>query len=119
MERSKLVVTREELVKIENALSNTDVIEASTKEQANTKSKFYKQKNVNFFEALIREVPMGCKDAILPGPPTKNHTVNCLTYEEITREPTKDNLCPFTALAFHLHGIGDLEKKLRKYSHSS
>ena len=46
---------------------------------------------------------MGCKDAILPEFLLKNHTVNCLTYEQNTKKPYKDNLCLFRALPLHLH----------------
>ena len=41
----------------------------------------------------------------------KNHTVNCLTYEQNTKKPYKDNLCLFRALALHLHGN---DKRLEK-----
>ena len=37
LERSKLVATREDLIKIKNLLSNTDVIETCTREWAKTK----------------------------------------------------------------------------------
>ena len=47
---------------------------------------------------------MGCKDAVLPESLLKNHTVNCLTYEQNIKKPYKDNLCLFRALALHLHG---------------
>ena len=113
MERSKLVATKEVLVKIKNVLSNTDVIEACTKERANTKWKFYKLTNVTVFAALLREVPMGFQDAVLPEPLTKNHTVKCVTYEN-TRKPYNDNLCLFRALALHLHGNGGLEEGISK-----
>ena len=98
------LATEEGLVKIKNLLNNTDVIEASTKEGANTKWNFSKFLNVIFFTDLLREVPMGCTDAVLPEPITKNHTVNCLTYEEITRKPFSDNLRLFRVLNLHLHG---------------
>ena len=83
------------LVKIKNVLSNTDVMEACTKERANGNWNFYKLTNVTVFAALLKEVPTGCKDAVLPGPHTKNHTVNCLAYEKITRKQYNDNLCLF------------------------
>ena len=41
----------------------------------------------------------------------KNHTVDCLTYEETTRKPYDDSLCLFRALALHLYGKGWLEGK--------
>ena len=57
---------------------------------------------------------MGCKDAVLPEPFLKNHTVNCLTYEQNTKKPYNDNLCLFRALALHLHGNERLEEETSK-----
>ena len=54
---------------------------------------------------------MGCKDAILPEPLRKSHTVNCLTYEKNTRHPYKEKLFVFHALVIHLHGDQQLEKE--------
>ena len=75
MERSKFVVTKEDLVEIKNKLSNTDVLEACAEERANTKWKLYKLTNVIVFPAPIRDVLMGCKGAVLSKRLTKNHTV--------------------------------------------
>ena len=57
---------------------------------------------------------MGCKDAVLPEPLLKNGTINCLTYDENTRQPYIDNLCLFGALALHLHGTQRLEEETLK-----
>ena len=57
---------------------------------------------------------MGCKDAVLPESLLKNHTVNCLTYEQNTKKPYEDNLCLFRALALHLHGNERLEEETSK-----
>ena len=54
---------------------------------------------------------MGYKDAVLPESLLKNHTVNCLTYEQNTKKPYKDNLGLIRALALHLHGNERLEKE--------
>ena len=64
----------------------------------------FKITNLTIFAALLRDIPMGCKDAVLPESLLKNHTVNCLTYEQNTKKPYKDNLSLFRALALHLHG---------------
>ena len=53
---------------------------------------------------------MGCKNAVLPEPLLKKHTINCLTFEESPRQPYNDNLCLFHALALHLHDTQRLEK---------
>ena len=57
---------------------------------------------------------MGCKIAVLPEPLLKNHTINCLTFEENTRQPYNDNLCPFRAFAFHLQGTQRQEEENSK-----
>ena len=60
---------------------------------------------------------MGCKNAVLPEPLLKNHTINCLTYEENTRQPYNDNLCVlclFRGLACHLQGTELLEEETSK-----
>ena len=57
---------------------------------------------------------MGCRDAVLPESLLKNHTVNCLTYEQNTKKPYKNNLCLFRALALHLHGNERLEEETSK-----
>ena len=81
------------------------------KKRSNTKWRFFKLTNLTIFAALLREIPMGCKDAVLPEPLLKNHTVNCLTYEQNTKKPYKDNLYLFRALALHLHGNERLEEE--------
>ena len=57
---------------------------------------------------------MGCKDAVLPESLLKNYIINCLTYEQNTKKPYKDNLCLFRALALHLHANERLEAEASK-----
>ena len=57
---------------------------------------------------------MGCKNAVLSEPLLKNHTINCLTFEENTRQPYNDNLCLFHVHALHMHGTQRLEEKTSK-----
>ena len=65
------------------------------------------------FAALLRDIPMGCKDAV-PPESLENHTVKCLTFEKNTRKPYNDNLCLFRVLALHLHGNERLEEETSK-----
>ena len=99
---------------LKDFLIKTDVIESCSRERMNTKWRFYKLTNLTVFAALLKDVPMGCKNAILPEPLLKNHTINCLTFEENTRPPYNDNLCLFRALARHLHGTQRLEEETSK-----
>ena len=91
MERSKGMANKKDLVRIKKVLSNTDVIEACTKEAPNTKWKFYKRTNVTVFVVSLKEVPTGCKDAVLPETLTKDHIVNCLTHRENTKKLYNNN----------------------------
>ena len=79
-------------------LNKTDVIESCSRERMKTKWRFYKLINLTVFAALLKDLPIGCKNAVLPEPLLKNHTINCLTFEENTRQPYNDNLCLFRAL---------------------
>ena len=80
----------------------------------NTNLRFYKLTTLTVFAALLKDVPTGCKNAVLPEPILRNGTINCLTYEENTRQPYKDNLCLFLALALHLNGTERLEEETLK-----
>ena len=91
------------MAKLKEILKKTDVIESCTNERSNTKWRFFKLTNLTIFAALLRDIPMGWKDAVLPESLFKIHTVNCLTYEQNTKKPYKDNFCLFRALALHLH----------------
>ena len=114
LEQSKLVSNKDDMAKLKEILKKTDVIESCTKERSNTERRFFKLSNLTIFAAVLRDIPMGCKDAVLPGSLLKNHTVNCLTYEQNTKKPYKDNRCLFRALALNLHGNERLEEKTSK-----
>ena len=115
MDRSQVVCTHDDLANLKDFLNKSDVIETCSRERINTKWRFYKLPNLTVFAALLKDLPMGCKNAVLPKPLFKNHTINCLTFEENTRQPYNDNLCLFRALALHMHGnqrLGEETSKL-------
>ena len=114
LEQAKLVSNRDEMVKLKEILQKTDVIESCTKERSNTKWRFFKLTNLTIFAALLRDIPMGCKDAVLPESLLRNPSIYCLIFERNTRQPYKDNLCLFRALALHLHGNERLEEETSK-----
>ena len=82
MGKSKLVCTPDDIVSLKEKIQKMDIIDPCTRERANTKWKFYKLTNVTVFAALLKDIPMGCKDTVLPEPLLKNHNVNCLTFEK-------------------------------------
>ena len=100
LEQSKFVGNKDDMVKLKEFLKKTDEIESCTNERSNTKWRVFKLTNWTVFAALLRDIPMGCKDAILPKSLLKNHPVNCLTFEKNTKKPYNDYLCLFRALAW-------------------
>ena len=103
-ERAKLVCTQADMTNLKDRMQKLDFVDTCTRKRANTNWKFYKLTNLTIFASLLKDVPMGCKETVLPEPLLKNHKVNCLTFERVTRQPYNHNLCLFRALAVHLHG---------------
>ena len=114
MKKSKLVCTQADMTNLKDRMQKIDIVHICTRERTNTKWKFYKLTNLTIFASLLKDVPMGCKDAVLPEPLLKNCNVNCLTFERNTRQPYNDKLCLFRALALHLHGNEKLEEETSK-----
>ena len=102
LDRPKVVCTKEDLAKQKNVVSKTNVIESCSRERLSTNKRFYKLTNLTVSVALLKHVPMGCKDAILPESLLRNGTINYLRYEENTRQPYNKHLCFFRAPALHL-----------------
>ena len=114
MERAKLVCTQVDMTSLKDRMQKMDIVDLCTRERANTKCKFYKLTNLTIFASLLKDIPMGCKDTVLPEPILRNGKVNCLTFERNTNQPYNDNLCLFRALALHSHGNEKLEEDTSK-----
>ena len=114
LERSKLVCTQADMTYLKNRMQKMGIIDICTRERTNTKGKFYNFTIITNFASLLKDVPMGCKDTVLPEPLLKNHNVNCLTFEKNTLQPYNDNLCLLRALALHLRGNKKLEEETSK-----
>ena len=114
LERSHLVCSKDDLAKLKDILNKTDVIDSCSRGRMETKWKFYKWKILTVISALLKELPMVCKDAFLPQPLLKNRTDTYLTFEENTKELYDDHFCLFRALVVHLHGNQLLEEGISK-----
>ena len=114
LDESNLVCTNDDLSKVKDILIKTDVIKLCSRERMNTKWRFYKLNNLTVFAALLKGVPMGCNDAVLPEPLLKNCTLNHFTCRENKRQPYNTNLGLFCALSFRLYGNQRLEKETAK-----
>ena len=113
-ERSKLVCRQGDMTNLKERMQKMDIVDICTREITNTKWRIYQLTNLTIFASLLNDVPMGCKDTILPEPLLKNHNVNCLTFERNTLQPYNDNLYLCRALALHLHGNKMLEEETSK-----
>ena len=114
VEQSKRVSSKDDMAKLKENLKKTDAIESYTKERTNTKWRFFKLTKLTIISALLRDMSIGCKDAVLPESLLRNPSINCLTYEQNTKKTYKDKICLFRALALHLHGNERLEEKTSK-----
>ena len=72
MERSKLVCTQADMTNLKDRMQKLDNVDVCTRERTNTGWKNYKFTSLTIFASLLKDVPMGCKDTVLPGPPLKN-----------------------------------------------
>ena len=114
MERSKLVCTSNDITNLKEKLQIMDFVDLCTRERANNKWKFYKLTNLTVFAALLKDVPMVCKDCVLPEALLNNQNVNFLTFEKNTKKPYNDNLCLFRAVSLHLFGNERLGEETSK-----
>ena len=79
LDLSKLVSTHDDLAKLNDLLNKTDVKESCSRERLNTKWMLYKLTNLTVSAVLLKDVPLGCKNAYLPETILRNGTINCLT----------------------------------------
>ena len=105
--------TKDDLAKLKD-LIKTDYIGFCDRERVNTTWRFYRLTYLTVFAALLKDAPMGCKDAVLPEPVLQNYIVHCVTDEQNRRQPDNHNLYLFRALVPHLQGNQRLEEETSK-----
>ena len=113
-EKSHLLCTKADLITIQGKVEKFDTVEQCTQERHNTKWRFTLITNVTIFAALLKNIPMGCPDSVLPELLLKNHSVNCLLSNK-DKEPYKDHLCLFRALAMYMNGHKNLDSHTSRY----
>ena len=116
LDRIKLVCTKDDLTKLKDILNITDVIQSCVREEMITLWRFYKQANLTVFAVLLKDLPIGCKDAVLPQPLLQNGTITQLTFKKKTRQPYSDHFVPFLRLLCIYTETNDWKKKLQKFS---
>ena len=65
-EKSHLLCTKADLISIQGKNEKYDIVEQCTQERQNSKWRFKLITTVTFFAALLKNIPMGCPDSVLP-----------------------------------------------------
>ena len=99
LEKHKLLITGDDLKHFKAMIASKNVITACPLGMVNTKWQFWKLTNVTFFPFLLKNIPMGCRNALLPDHRLKERFNNCLT----CNQNTCDILTFFKSLAIQLH----------------
>ena len=107
-EKLPLLCTKADLITIQAKVEKFDIVEKCTQERQNTKWRFKLITNVTIFAAILKNIPMGCPDSVLPEPLLRHTQVNCLLSDK-DKQPYKDHLCLFRALTMYLHGHSNLD----------
>ena len=94
IEKSHLLCAKADLIAMQGKVEKFDIVEQCTQERQYTKWRFKLITNVTIFAALLKNIPMGCSDSVLPEPLLKNHSVDCFISNK-DKEPYKDHLCLF------------------------
>ena len=89
-------------------------MEQCTQERQNTKWRFKLITNVTIFAAVLKKIPMGCPDSVLPEPSLRHTQVKCFSSNK-DKKPYKDHLCLFRALAMYMNGHNDLDSHTSRY----
>ena len=113
LERSLLIANKEDMTEFQQRLDDLKIVELSTRERSSTKWKWLFTTNVAILAALLKSVPVGCKDILLPPNLVKRSDVNCLTYNS-NKERYNDNLCLLRAVCMHKTGNERVEEETKK-----
>ena len=113
-EKSHLLCTKADLITIQEKVENFDIVEQCTQKCQNKKWSFKLIANVIIFDALLKNIPMGCPDSVLPEPLLRHMQVNCLLSNK-DKEPYKGHLCLFCALAMYMNRHNDLSSHTSRY----
>ena len=104
------------LGKVEWFSQQTDFIESFSWERMNTKWRFYKLKNLTVFAALLKVVPMGCKDAVLLNLYWEMVQSTVSLLKKIQDNHIMTTCVFFVLLLSICTEINDWKKKFRNYS---
>ena len=101
------------MTEFQQRLDYLNIVGLSTKERSSNKWKLLFTTNVTIFAALLKIVPVGCKDILLPANLIKRSDVNCLTYKS-NKEQYNDNIFLLKAVCVHKTGSERFEEETKK-----
>ena len=101
------------MTEFKQRLDYFNIVEMSTSERSSSKWKLLFTTNVTIFAALLKSVPIGCKDILLPRNLVKRSDVNCLSYKS-NKERYNDNFCLLRAVCMHKTGNDRVEEETKK-----
>ena len=113
-EKSHLLCTKADLITIQGKVEKFDIVEQCNQERQNTKWRFKLITKVTIFAASLENTPIGCPDSVIPEPLLRHTQVNCLLSNK-EKEPYKDDLCLFRALAMYKNGHNVLDSHTFRY----
>ena len=116
LDRSKLVCTHDDLAKLKDFLSKTDVIESCSRERMNKKWRCYKVTNLIVFAASLKDVPMVCKNAVSLEPLLKITKSTVSRMEKLRDNHITTTCASFVRLLSICMALNDWKKKLRNCS---
>ena len=67
-----LLSTKADLTNIQNKVNKQDIVAVCAQERQNTKWQFKLVTNESIFATLLKNVPMGCPDSVIPEPFLRN-----------------------------------------------
>ena len=113
-EKSHLLCTKADLITNQGKREKVDIVKQCTQERQKTRWLFKLITTNTVFTALLKNIPMGCPDSVLPEPLLRHTQVNCLLSNKDI-EPYIYHLCLFRAMARYMNGHLDLDSHTCRY----
>ena len=108
LDRAHLLSNKNDLLNLQSEIGKFDLIETCTQERQSSKWRFALITNVSIFADLLKNIPLGSLDSVLPEPLLRNPEDNFLL-SNIHDVSYNDNLCLLRAISIHLFESVDVK----------
>ena len=107
---------KDDLANVNDLLNKTEIIESCSRERMNSKWKFYKLTNLTVPAALLKDVPGGCKDAVLPKTLLRNGTIKTISLLQKIHDNDITIVCGlFGSLVSVYMALNNWKKQFQKF----